>query len=650
MMMPSSLSDMTPSAASLLSPQETDATATPEAPLLPFAAVLSGTLALLPPSPKSDETGDAVSETEQLLHVEHPVESKPSDQESGPPSPLQNPAWPEPAALTAITMSATPDAPAVVTPSEAAATPTASLQTPTNPATASSSAPAPAGLSNVPQTAPPLPPAPILPSTEEAPTTTTQPEPRAPVSSHLPDTTVPLAETQPQSRDVSQEITQADSSDLQPAKHSTDPRTANRAFPPDQPIPAHAPGTEDASLHEAAPEGAKKVTQNPDLPDVEGASQLKVGAAETPDTAPSSKTSQQAPKTTEAAAPAVSHSLQDEPAQTSKTSDPSEVPSKTTPSETAEAAEAARPVQGKATQENTQKETTTQTTTQPQATTGKEHTGQEMGQHAGNHRGNQDSPASASDTPAKTTPEEAIDPDQRQPVAGPSQERPAQANASAHRDRQPEPDAPVQTRQPVARPSEPAAAPDAPPLPETAALPETEARLSGMEDALRTAAETQTDTTAPERKTASSASSLLGREPVRPAWLRAVQSRPLRTYAEAGWNVLEMQLEEGEGTVTIKARREEERVAVSVGFSDPTLRALASAQSDRLQQVLQTQYDSAVDFSLMNSGSDTPGRREDSPEAHGPANPNGSNKAPETHDNPLPARGPMPGARNEWVG
>ena len=118
-----------------------------------------------------------------------------------------------------------------------------------------------------------------------------------------------------------------------------------------------------------------------------------------------------------------------------------------------------------------------------------------------------------------------------------------------------------------------------------------------------------------------------------------------------GWKVLEMKLDEGDGTMTVRARREDGRVAVTVGFSDPELRALAAAQADRLQQTLQAEYDTTVDFSLLTSG-DGEGRRQPAPGDGAEA----GQSTPETvatmeapEDTPA-RRAQTPGARHEWVG
>ena len=136
------------------------------------------------------------------------------------------------------------------------------------------------------------------------------------------------------------------------------------------------------------------------------------------------------------------------------------------------------------------------------------------------------------------------------------------------------------------------------------------------------------------------------------AWLRAVLGNARQSiFADGGWKVLEMNLDDGDGTVTIKARREEGRVAVAVGFSDPALRALASAHADRLQEVLQAEYETAVDFSLFSSDAGHSGERQ---QAEGTDTPN-SVAAHTGGEGDLrddrPARRPLPaGTQHEWVG
>lgn len=63
---------------------------------------------------------------------------------------------------------------------------------------------------------------------------------------------------------------------------------------------------------------------------------------------------------------------------------------------------------------------------------------------------------------------------------------------------------------------------------------------------------------------------------------------------------MEVKLEEGEGTLLVKARREADHVAVSVGFSDPALRSFALEQADRLRETLQQHYGTAIDLHLAS--------------------------------------------------
>ena len=136
------------------------------------------------------------------------------------------------------------------------------------------------------------------------------------------------------------------------------------------------------------------------------------------------------------------------------------------------------------------------------------------------------------------------------------------------------------------------------------------------------------------------------------AWLRAVLSNARQSvFADGGWKVLEMNLDDGDGTVTIKAKREEGRVAVAVGFSDPELRALASTHADRLQEALQTEYETAVDFSLFSNDA---GHSADRHQAEGAgASISGAASTDSEGDvrDDRPSRRPLPtGAQHEWVG
>jgi hypothetical protein len=133
------------------------------------------------------------------------------------------------------------------------------------------------------------------------------------------------------------------------------------------------------------------------------------------------------------------------------------------------------------------------------------------------------------------------------------------------------------------------------------------------------------------------------------AWLRAKMGRPAFSQAAGGWKTLEMQLQEGDGTVTLKTRQDNERMAVSVGFSDSRLRSIASAQTQQLQDALQAQYDTEIDFSLMSDGSGT--SQEQAPDDGAPGS---GVLVPDALEadaaEPSTARARMIGAQNEWIG
>ncbi|MFQ5571127.1 MAG: hypothetical protein ACE5G0_15715 [Rhodothermales bacterium] len=137
------------------------------------------------------------------------------------------------------------------------------------------------------------------------------------------------------------------------------------------------------------------------------------------------------------------------------------------------------------------------------------------------------------------------------------------------------------------------------------------------------------------------------------AWLRAVLSNARQMQmTEDGWKVLEMDLDEGDGTVTIKARREDGRVAVAVGFSDPDLRALASIHADRLQEVLQAEYETAVDFSLFNGDSGNAGEQRQAEGTGGRTTTGGVDAGTDdATSGDRSSRRTLPaGARHEWIG
>jgi hypothetical protein len=135
------------------------------------------------------------------------------------------------------------------------------------------------------------------------------------------------------------------------------------------------------------------------------------------------------------------------------------------------------------------------------------------------------------------------------------------------------------------------------------------------------------------------------------AWLRAVLDQPLRGLASsAASQSLQIQLDEGEGTLTIHTHRDDDRVSVALGFSDGPLRSLASASADRIHAVLQEHFGTSVDLSLTSDGSgDAPTDGRDSRNAPRSAPRSDLASAPRDAATPSP-RARLSGGRHEWVG
>ncbi|MDX1547037.1 MAG: hypothetical protein R3247_08625 [Rhodothermales bacterium] len=228
--------------------------------------------------------------------------------------------------------------------------------------------------------------------------------------------------------------------------------------------------------------------------------------------------------------------------------------------------------------------------------------GHETGQDGGRrHRQETDTPAPA--------PQQAASPDA--------------TDAAFDAEAAPEPAAPVSPETPAAEPVS---------LDETPALPTAELRTP--ETGGRPRAE---GAAMPERAQA--------------PFLRAALGAARRlSVLPGGWNVLEMPLDEGDGTLTIRARREDGRVAVALGFSDPELRAHAAAHADRLQQLLQAEYETTVDFTLLSGDGGAHADGDDPAERGQPARGGGSIQAGEAAPE-APARRVLPaGTRHEWIG
>lgn len=135
------------------------------------------------------------------------------------------------------------------------------------------------------------------------------------------------------------------------------------------------------------------------------------------------------------------------------------------------------------------------------------------------------------------------------------------------------------------------------------------------------------------------------------AWMKTLMNQPARAFAlNNGWQVLQVQLEDGQGSLTVSARRDDDSVAVSVGFTDAALRGQAAVHAGRIQDALQTQYQAQVDFSLQD---DTQGQSSrDRSNSGRPSQPlGGAAIEPDTSSSAASssARAALLGANHEWI-
>lgn len=134
-----------------------------------------------------------------------------------------------------------------------------------------------------------------------------------------------------------------------------------------------------------------------------------------------------------------------------------------------------------------------------------------------------------------------------------------------------------------------------------------------------------------------------------PEWVQVILNRGPEAPGAVGSKTLEMQLDEGDGIVTINVLRNPEKVVVSVGFSDPALRAQSEAQMAKIVDALQMHYQADVDVSFSQSGGEsvfdqTPARPRGG--VHGPSR--GETAGPEAIK-PEQSRAGIDG-RYVWVG
>ena len=90
------------------------------------------------------------------------------------------------------------------------------------------------------------------------------------------------------------------------------------------------------------------------------------------------------------------------------------------------------------------------------------------------------------------------------------------------------------------------------------------------------------------------------------AWIKAMMQRiEAAEQAPGSWHTLEMNLDQGDGSLTIELKRHSSKVSVLVNFSDAVLKTMAEEHSAKIQQTLQNHFSHPVDLSFTSSHSDS---------------------------------------------
>jgi len=136
------------------------------------------------------------------------------------------------------------------------------------------------------------------------------------------------------------------------------------------------------------------------------------------------------------------------------------------------------------------------------------------------------------------------------------------------------------------------------------------------------------------------------------AWFQMAMAFAERVRQHVDGQMLEVELADGEGTLRVETRRHPDHVAVSVQLSDPQLRALVAAHADRIQEALQAQYQTAVQFSLSGGGEQGARQQQAFTQApaHGTPLASGSDASGPAPAESSRARVLRPGSRHEWIG
>lgn len=117
------------------------------------------------------------------------------------------------------------------------------------------------------------------------------------------------------------------------------------------------------------------------------------------------------------------------------------------------------------------------------------------------------------------------------------------------------------------------------------------------------------------------------------------------------WRSIQMKLDEGDGHVTIRTRKEHGVTRLAIEFSDPTVRAAVEVQADRLKESLESRFDTAIDlsFGTPGGGQGEADRRAQPTQRRSNSSAKTTAREIEISSRPAKAR-VVPGSSNTWVG
>lgn len=86
-------------------------------------------------------------------------------------------------------------------------------------------------------------------------------------------------------------------------------------------------------------------------------------------------------------------------------------------------------------------------------------------------------------------------------------------------------------------------------------------------------------------------------------WMKVLSERTsMLDKSNPQWKVLEMKLDKGNGSMTVRVMKEDDHVSVAVNFSDPEVKVLAENQYNQILDDLKDQYQQEVKFTFNGQG------------------------------------------------